>query len=111
MMPLTAVARQSRPLDTKYSTDFAATHFRSQAFEPGPVNPTRTASPQIVINDYDARETHGAGPFHETELEACAFLVVNQLARLGLANIDDSFPGKTFRSKFRIHPLLRFQVA
>ena len=52
-----------------------------------------------------------AGPFRETELEACAFLVVNQLARLGLANIDDSFPGKTFRSKFRIHPLLRFQVA
>src|ERR1700693_1019230 len=92
MMPLTAVARQSRPLHAKYSTDFAATYFRSQAFEPRTVNPTRTAAPQIVIHNHDARETQAAGPFRETELEACAFLVVNQLTRLGLPDIDDCFP-------------------
>src|ERR1700688_5131265 len=91
-MPLAAVARQSRPLCTKDSADFAATYFRSQAVETGTVNPTRTASPQIVIDDHDARETHGAGPFRETELEACAFLVVNQLTGLGRPDLDDCFP-------------------
>ena len=110
-MPLTTVACQSRPIHTKYSPYFAATYFRGQAFEAGTVDPARTASPQIIINDDDALETQRAGSIRETELEACAFLVVNQLAGLGLADINDSFPRKTFRREFRIHPLLRFQAA
>ena len=110
-MPLPTVACQSRPLHTKYSPYFAATYFRGQAFEAGTVYPTRTGSPQIVIHDDDALETQRAGSICETELKARAFLVVNQLAGLGLANIDDSFPRKTFRREFRIHPLLRFQAA
>src|SRR6266536_4005280 len=111
MMPLTTVARQSRRLNTKYSSYFAATYYRGQPFEAGTVYPTRTASPQIVIHDEDALETQRAGSIRETELEARAFLVVNQLARLGLANINEGFPRKTFRREFRIHPLLRLQVA
>src|SRR5881296_2167396 len=111
MMPLTTVACQSRPLNTKYSPYFAATYFRGQAFEAGTIDPARTGPSQILINDDDVLETQLAGSICETKLEACAFLVVNQLARLGLANINDSFPRKTFRREFRIHPLLRFQAA
>src|SRR5437667_11189060 len=60
MMPLTTVACQPRPLNTKYSPYFAATYFRGQAFEARTVDPTRTASPQIVIHDDDALETQRA---------------------------------------------------
>jgi hypothetical protein len=77
MMPLTTVARQARRLHTKYGTYLAATHFRGQAFETGPFDATRTGSPQIVIHDEDALETQRAGSIRETQLEACAFLVVN----------------------------------
>src|SRR6516225_8939849 len=111
MMPLPTVACQSRPLPTEYSPYFAATYFRGQAFEARTVDPTRTASPQIILHDDDALETQRAGSIRETELQACAFWVVNQWARLGLANINDRFPRKTFRREFRIHPLLRFQAA
>src|SRR5215469_16846690 len=102
MMPLTTVAGQSRPLHTKYSAYFAATYFRGQAFEARTVDPTGTGSPQIVIHDDDALETQRASSILEAQLEARAFLVVNQLARRGLANINDSFPSKTFRRKCRI---------
>src|SRR2546426_4529956 len=101
-MPLTTVACQSRPLNTKYRPYIAATYFRGQTFEAGTVDQTRTASSQIVIHDDDALETQRAGSIRETELEACAFLVVNQLARFGLADINDSFPRKAFRREFRI---------
>src|SRR5215469_3534334 len=111
MMPLTTVAGQSRPLHTKYSAYFAAAYFRGQAFEARTVDPTGAGSPQIVIHDDDALETERAGSILEAELKACAFLVVDQLPRRGLANINDSFPSKTFRREFRIHFLLRFQAA
>jgi hypothetical protein len=113
MMPLPTVACQARRFNTKYSPYFAATYFRGQAFEAGTVDPTRAGSPQIVINDEDALETQRAGSIRETELEARAFLVVNQLAWLGLANINNCFPRNTFRRELGIHPvlLLRFQAA
>src|SRR5215469_5484547 len=111
MMPLPTVTGQSRPLHTKDRPDLAATDFRGQAFEAGTLDPTRTASPQIVIHNDDVLEAQRASSIRETELEACAFLVANQLAGCGLTNINDRFPRKTFRREFWIHPLLRFQAA
>src|SRR5438477_10109318 len=103
MMPIPTVTCQSRPLHTEHSPYFAATYFRGQAFEAGTVYPTRTGSPQIVIHDDDALETQRAGSICETELKARAFLAVNQLAGLGLANIVDGCPRNTFRRGIRLH--------
>jgi len=77
MMPLATVACQSRSLHTKYSPYVTATYFRRQALEAGAIDPTRTTSPQIVIHDDDALEALRARSIHETELEACAFLVMD----------------------------------
>jgi hypothetical protein len=76
-MPLATIACQSRSLHTKYSPYVTATYFRGQALEAGTIDPTRTASPQIVIHDDNALETLRAGSIHETELETRAFLMVD----------------------------------
>src|SRR5271165_25738 len=110
-MPVTTVACQSRCLRAKYCTDFAATDFRHQALKTGAIDQTRTRSSQIVVHHDDALETQCAGAICETELEARALLVVDELTRSRLANINDGFPSQTFRRELRVHLLLRFLVA
>ena len=80
VMPIPAIACESRGLDAQYRTDFSRTHLGDQLLEPWPFDQARTRTPEIIINDQNVGEAQLARAISQRVLAALAFLVVHHLA-------------------------------
>jgi hypothetical protein len=81
MMPVAAIACQSRSLNAKDSAHFAAAHFGHQMLESWALDKSRSRAPQIFVYHGDLLETQLAGTIHQPILATLAFLVMEHLVR------------------------------
>jgi hypothetical protein len=56
-MPVTAITRQARSLDTEHSAHAASTYLGNQSRKARAIDLAGTGSPEILINDLDLLET------------------------------------------------------
>jgi hypothetical protein len=107
MMPVTAIACQTRRLDAENGSHLTTAHFGNQALESGTLYKARARAPEIIVDYGDIREAQLAGSVHKSVLATLALLIVDDLPRAGLANIDDSAARKALSVKLRVHLRLR----
>src|ERR1039458_73551 len=108
MMPVAAVACQSRSLDAEHSAHAATAYFGNEALKSRALNQAGSRASKIVINYDYLLKAHLTGLIREAKLTALALLVMNELGRRGLANVDDGPTTQAIRSEFRVHRNLRF---
>jgi len=79
MMPVAAVACQSRSLDAKDSAHFAAAHLGHQTLESWALDKSRSRAPQIFVYHDDLLKTQFMRTIHQPVLASLAFLVMKHL--------------------------------
>jgi hypothetical protein len=78
-----------RCLEAKNSTHFSTAYFAHQLLESWALNQSAGGTPKIVINRGNLSKSQFAGSLDETVLKTLTLLIVNELCRLGLPNVNN----------------------
>ena len=79
MVPVAAVACQSRSLDAKDSARFTAAHLGHQALKSRALDESRSRTPQIFVDHDDLLKPQVTGSIHQPVLASLAFLMMEHL--------------------------------
>src|SRR5512144_3304403 len=94
MMPVPAVAGQTRRLDTVDGADVAGADPRPQALEPRPLRPARSGAAEVVVDHRHRGKARGFRRLRQVVLPALAFQVADDLRHGRLPNVDDGGAGE-----------------
>jgi hypothetical protein len=91
-MPVAAVPCQPRGFDRKDGAHFAAQHRGNESLKPWPIHKTRTGSPKILVDHNDVGKAQLAGTVLKAILAALALVIVVNLSKGRLSNVNDGAP-------------------
>ena len=81
MVPIPAIACQSRGFDAENGAYFARTDFTHQPLESGPLDQTRSGASEVVIYKDDVLEPKFTCTFDQSVLAPLTLLIMENLAR------------------------------
>ena len=79
-MPVAAVARQARGLDTQHRTHFPAAHFRHESLKPGALTQAGSRAPQVLVDHINRSKAQLARVLRQLVLPVATLAVVRQLS-------------------------------
>jgi transposase InsO family protein len=80
-----------------YSADFAETHLRHHALEPGPLDAARRRSSEVVVDHFNLGPAELGQPFPHGVLQRAALPVVENLMGGGLTDVEQRFARQVMR--------------
>src|ERR1700759_3904757 len=92
MMPIAAIAGESRCLYAKHCAYLSGADLSDQVFKARPFHLTRAGTAQILVDNFDLLKAELAGVIRQAILPALALLVVNLLPGIRLPNVNESPP-------------------
>src|SRR5262252_2198410 len=89
MMPIAAIACQSRGIEAQHRTDLSGAQSGNQTIEAGPFDSAVRSSAKIVVDHFDVAEPTSTCDFDQFVLAPLTLKVQLDLSRRRLAHIDD----------------------
>ena len=105
VMPVATVTSEPRRLNAENGADVTAADFSHQALKPRAFNLPACRTAQVIVYHVNVSKAQIPGVILEGILAQLAFLVMENLAERGLANIHDRAPAQAVRRQFCIHHL------